>query len=98
MNRMFGWAATAAVAVVLCVGGDAEARSCCRQAKVRCCKPARVRCCSAPKTCCAPAPTACGAAPCAAGCTATAPAANGGATEAPKPPVERVEIAPKPAT
>ena len=94
MNRMFGWAAAAAVAVVLSVGGDAEARSCCRQAKVRCCKPAKVRCCAAPKTCCAPAPKCCAAAPCASGCTATAPAAAG-ATEAPKPPVE---TAPKPAT
>lgn len=100
MNRMFGFAAAAAVALVLTVGGSAEARSCCRTAKVRCCKPARTRCCAAPKTCCAPAATCCGtaAATCTTGCTtgcAATPAAAAPAAAAPKevspapqPPVE----------
>lgn len=98
MSRMFGFAAAAAVAAMFCVGESAEARSCCRQARVRCCKPVRTRCCSAPKTCCAPAPTCCApAATCTTGCTTGCAAmpANGGAapakevSPAPEPPVEK---------
>ena len=71
MNRLFGLAL--AFGVVFAMGGVAEARSCCKPAKVKCCK-------AAP----APCGSACGTA---GGCSAVAAPAAAPAA-APQPPVE----------
>ncbi|MBC7820436.1 MAG: hypothetical protein IAG10_26425 [Planctomycetaceae bacterium] len=69
MSRSLKLVALSATLAVLAVfSGAAEARDCCKPAKIKCCKAPKARCC-AQTTCCAqaaPAPcaTACAPAPC----------------------------------
>ena len=94
MNRFFGLAM--AFGVVFAMSGVAEARSCCKPARVKCCKAPRTRCCKTERQHCNAAPVSCCnavAAPCASGCSAVAAPAAAPAV-APQPPVEN---APKPA-